>query len=649
MSNFAYIPFTSIDYKGQPSLSSFALKETPLTFIPDLTNFNPNNRVLWIFGDGTTSTAISAVKSYENAGTYTVNFVVYDCFSKSQISTSSQKYHIKNYIDETFTLHLDDNVWKNGQINGPIEIKSYAPINTKISDVYYTVTGSNSMNYELINHDKFAHLKPTYQFYTKIYNYFLQSDQFRTIDKIKFENQHTIYAKISGNSIIQCDETCPGSFAVGLSSENFIYFKDDSISDKITIDFFLDRSNLDVNNLTITLSASIIENDEVERLSITSNGVDGEFYTISSFNIDPIKFYNAWIPFVIKIKDATNHSVKNFEISGFNIEVLSSNTPINSQLYELSTFDMGYGYMYGGVKFPNLENPIEDIQLYANQTLINDQGSEFNLNGTSSFFSVYPSNFITFQKKNEDFDMTETLKSLRFQEILLDNNVLFDEYIRSIFGDITSSPDSLGKKIHEKIANFFQNHYDIDRCEVTALISLMDMVGLDSNTYESSQLKYPEKIKRLINLLSIKPSKLFGFENLFSENFNPRGGIPNDTFGKNLGNKIDTNTYTITAGTPIVSHEKFSKDYSILNTYQPISSTGSNYYKLSGYTDDWGWGLVLPDNFTYTEIEKFYDFYEYIPGFSAEIVENTIIPMEDPDFDNRIRDILYQTLELNTL
>jgi PKD repeat protein len=321
MSNFTYIPFTSIDFAGNPSLSSYALDATPLTFVPDLSNIE-NARVLWSFGDGTTSTAITARKTYHEAGTYNVNLVVYDCFSKAQISTTSQTYEIKNFIDETFTIELSSNEWKNGQINGPISIKSYTPINTKPTNIFYTVNDSNSINYELIKNDKFAHLSPTYQFYDKIYNFAIRSQQYSPINLISFEEYDTIYAKISSNEVVICDKQDIDAFTVGLSSEKVVYFKDDSISDKITIDFFLDQKNSNINNLNVTLSASIIENDDVNRLSITSNGIDGEFYSISSFDIDSIKFYDAWIPFVIKIKDNLNHSVKNFQISGFTVDLL---------------------------------------------------------------------------------------------------------------------------------------------------------------------------------------------------------------------------------------------------------------------------------------------------------------------------------------
>lgn len=645
MSNFTYIPFTSKDYKDEFVLSSYALPQTPITFIPDLTNVGATGRLLWSFGDGTTSTALTATKAYLEAGEYTVNLVVYDCFSKAQISSSSKTYHIKNFIDDTFTVNVSANEWKNAQNSDPIQILRTIPLNKEKSDIFYEVYGSNSENYALVD-DDFPHLSKSYQFFEKIYNYKIQSDQFNNITYISFDEYGDIYAKIDNNSVILCDSEDEDAFVVGLSASKICYFKDDSINN-IEIKFTTDNSKNPINNTSVRLSASIIENDEIDRLSITSNGLDGEFYSISSFNIDPIKFYQVWIPFVVKVKDIKNYSVKNFPSPTFNVDILSSGSSLNPTLYTLSTFNIGDGYYYGGVNFLSAVNVLEDVSIYTDATLTNDQNTVYTLSGVSSSFNVYPKDYIKLEKVNEDFDMTEIFKGLRFQETLLDKNVLFDEFIRSIFGDIDSPPETLGKKLNEKISNFFTNHYDVDRCEIPSLISIMNMTNLDQNIFESSFFKYPENIKRLVDLASVKDEKLFGTTNNFSENLNPRNRVSKEQFGKNLGDQINTDTYVISAGIPIVAFEKFSTKYTLLNTYQPISATGSSYYQLSSYNDDWGWGLVLPTSFSYTDFPKYYEFYEYIDGVEDNIVGNLVTMESENDFDNKIRDVLYSSLQLN--
>jgi len=76
---------------------------------------------------------------------------------------------------------------------------------------------------------------------------------------------------------------------------------------------------------------------------------------------------------------------------------------------------------------------------------------------------------------------------------------------------------------------------------------------------------------------------------------------------------------------PIVAYEKFSKTYQYINTnilsasYANIDAT-KNTYKLSAYDNRWGWGLVLPNAFTATDIPNYYTFFNYVSTF-----ENTYI------------------------
>jgi hypothetical protein len=134
-------------------------------------------------------------------------------------------------------------------------------------------------------------LDKTYAFHEKIYNNYLSSYQYQEIDRITTDNT-SVYAKISGLNLMYATEADNNSFFVGVSGTKDIHFKDDSIN-RINIDLFFDRSVEYLNtrnNTKISLSALIVDNDEVEDLSITSNGLDGEFYEIDSFNIETFHF-----------------------------------------------------------------------------------------------------------------------------------------------------------------------------------------------------------------------------------------------------------------------------------------------------------------------------------------------------------------------
>jgi hypothetical protein len=640
MNNYEYIPFSVLDFKNENVLSSYALTQTPLTFYANISS-NPYLDYLWEFGDNTYSDSITAKKFYNNPGKYVVNLTVFDCFSKAIISTDYKIIEIFDFFPKTFKVDFDninyyDNIeWKIGKINGPIYITALYPSEEEVDDIFYRVDGSSS-DYYFDNNDKYNHLVKNYSIYDKIYNHKSKSFQFEEIDRISTTNSE-VYAKIQNSSIVFSDKSDPDSFFVGLSGFKELYFKNDSLDD-INIQLFFDKSKNQFkgNILNVTLSAKFVDNDDVERLSITSNGLDGEFYPVSSFNIDSYKFNNTDIPIVFKIKDNENYSVKNFpnlSANQINIQILSSGNVVNSSYYTIQNYKSFNGSAIGILKF-NLPKNTYNLQISASLSTINDQNSAYFLSCVSNYFDVFNKNTFTIAKKNEDFDAKETFKELRFQEILLDKNVLFEDFMGSIFGTLSSSYDTLGKKIYEKISNFVDNIQNVDRNEIVSLLSQMKMMDLNTDVYSSNLFTYPEKIKRIIDLASIKNVNLLGVRNQFKENFDIKGFASKEFYGRNLGEEIDTKTYVITAGIPIVALEKFSNTYTLLNTEQPVEYVGSNAYPLSSYNNDWGWPLVLPSNFTFDQIDRYYIFFKYVDVVDGSIVGNTII--YDPNVEKTL-------------
>ena len=632
MSNYQQFDFKIIDYKNEQVLSAYALKETPLKFIPNVNNF-VYIRVLWDFGDGTYSTSLTANKYYDKPGKYDTNLTIFDCYSNAIISNTIKTVDIKDYLVNTFKIdfedvsYYDNIIWKNGKISGPLIASATYPSNVTPSTIFYRISGSGSEYYFQDTPDKFRHLRNTYSFFEKIYNQTKKQYEYIEIDKIEIDTV-PVYAKISNNSIIQTNSTDVSAFYVGLSGNKQVYFKDDSVN-KLQIDLFFDKRNNNIwdNNLKVSLSANIIQNNEVDNFSVTSNGMDGEFYVENSFDIDSQKFSNVDIPFVIKVKDSEHFTVKNFKpLSASNLvyTVLSSNEVISSQYYTISAKDSFSGAIRNTIRFTS-PTKMNDVKITVSGSVSSVQGSVYSLNGETSVFDVYPQNFLTIEKKNESYDATEMFKDLRFQEFLLDDSMLFDEFIGSIFGTLTSSYDTLGKKIYEKITNFVQNIQDVDRNEIFPLISQMKMLNASNNVFEDNSFTYPEKIKRILDLFSISNNKLLGINNKFKENFDLRGYSSKSVYGINLGDQINTNTYVVSAGTPIVALEKFSNKYSLLNTEQPVEYTTNTVYTLSSYNQNWGWPLVLPDTFQFEDIEKYYLFFEYVDTFDNTLYDNTII------------------------
>jgi hypothetical protein len=658
-SSTAYINFSAINYNGVDSLSSYATNLTPLRFVADLPN-TFRHRVIWDFGDDTFSKSFSASKVFKFPGKYTIKLIVYDCNNNAMISSIERVVTILDYIPYTFniikylpnsTIEDTEFVLQCGKIEGPFIARSYYPVYQPASSIFYTISGSNSYDFWNIKNNKFYHLQDYNTCYEKIYNYAIKSYQFKEVDKLEF-NPDEVYAKISNNSIVLCDKNDSGATVVGLTASKEFYIKDDSVSDKILIDFKFDKTtnifkSTDIqnfNNLGVTLSCSVVSNSAY-KLSITSNGLDGEGYQVDSFNINPIKFFNTKIPFIVKIKDFENFSIKNFnpinlsnisinatyttdtqlttEVGEYLLDELgneiyatASHYPLSSIYYSISSLNYTLssqnigGVFRGYIMFPyGTESLLQNVKLIVNGTFINDQLSSFILTGESSYFNVYKSNYYDIWKINEDFNPTETLKDLRFQETLIDKTVLFDDFFGDILGNANSSHESIGIKIYEKISNFISNTQDIDNCEQDFIDSLAKFVGY--NDVNGEQYVYPETIKRIINLASIDKSKLIGELNKFKENLDIRGRTSKTEYGINIGDIINPKTYRVDKDTPIVALEKFSNSYTVLNTYQPLSVIGYNNYPLSAYDSTWGWPLVLPTQFNPIDFEKYYIFFSY--------------------------------------
>jgi len=235
----------------------------------------------------------------------------------------------------------------------------------------------------------------------------------------------------------------------------------------------------------------------------------------------------------------------------------------------------------------------------------------YNLSGQSEPFVVHPENKYNLQKINEDFDMTETLKSYRTTDNMLNYENLFDNFLGSIYGNKYDDGSYFGKNLYEKIANFVMNHADIETCSIDALESFCQETGIEF----TGKVNFPRDIKRLVDLFSIKFKKLWG------DNY--QTGIIEDF----KGNQLDTSSYIISADpqTKIIATEKFNDFNTIVI---PLIVDNNITYPLSSYDQKWGWGLSVPSG---GDIKNYYDFYELLPITDQKL--NSII-----DWDNELSD-----------
>jgi len=652
--NTTYALFEVQDYKNESVLSSYNLDITPLTFKADLPStdfYSDINKfeALFDFGDGTVGTGLTATHTYTQPGEYKVRMVVNDCENNSLLASYSTDINIYDYIENTFSVDIEDDILplSAGEFSKPITITNKAPFYQDSNNIFYTVSGLTIPNYFELTPYKFNHLQKYYSFYEKSYIGNLSAFEYNEIPFISVSGSN-VYVKLSGNAIVDAKSTDVDSVFVGTSGRESYYFSSDQLASGVTINLFKDRnkifskdSSLDYslnnynNNLSISLTANVGTTSlsaNLSSLTINDNGLTEEGDDEAQiFDISPVQFKKAPIPFFIKPTSISNYTVKGLTLNGSitgrlydsnNQEVNTSYYSITSLNSSISGIDTDY-WFYGNLTYDDGLSGFDSFTLGVSAEFTNS-AETFQLTGRSVSFSIYPKDYYYFAKTNEDIDYTEVFKSLRFQEILLDKDILFDDLLGSIFGNLSSNSSSLGKKLNEKIFNFVNNRTNIDTCDLNSLISISNLLDETANVYDDSLFNFPPEIVRLLSLFSTDYNQFKGTKNKFKENFSDKGITTKEKYGKNLGNEINTYSYTVSAGTDIVALEKFSNNYSLLNTYQPICAVDTLQYKLSEFNTDWGWPLVLPTTFTSTDISKFYTFYEYTSGVEGTVYDGII-------------------------
>jgi hypothetical protein len=218
--------------------------------------------------------------------------------------------------------------------------------------------------------------------------------------------------------------------------------------------------------------------------------------------------------------------------------------------------------------------------------------------GESKQFNIYEfKNEYDLRRVNESFNATEYYQSLALPETLQNVPVLWNGFFSAAVG--TGAPqknEDTGQIIYERIANFINNHSDIDTCNVDQLLNLADQTSVPASDYATV---LPAEIKRMIDIASVPKNKLWG--------------VPDNQpiFNLSIGEQLNTRTAILTAGEKMVLKSKFDNNY-ILFTIPQIGSTV--VYPLSSLEDN---GLISP-------ILSNYLFFKYVPRYSGKYIENVI-------------------------
>ena len=637
--NTAYSLFFTYNYTGTESVSSYALPFTGFVFVPfldDIEQILSRKRIVWDFGDGTKVETVTARHAYKSPGKYKVSCYLYDRSGESYFDSYSVNVNVYNFIEDKLTLSTSSNLLTASKFTSPITVERTNSLQTHVYEDHDLTITPYASGFQTetnffdsnINNKHFSHLYPYSSFYIRETNSngiteFVEISSFKTTNEL-------LYCKLSGTDVVLCDPKDSGAIFCGTSGTAEVYFKSDLPIDQVNLLFGFEPNNIRqfANTTTVGISAQIQPNNDFKTLSITSNGLESEGIGDTVFNIDKNKFSNTPINFVVRAKDSDNFSNKSGPLlSNIDIQLTDGTQiyPITAAINNVGVETLSSGSFIKGSFVFNTNTVLRDVFLVA-ITQFNSSSNTFFISGSSKPFNIYPQdNIYNITKQKEDFDMAETFKSISFQPLFEDLRNLYDEFLTNIFGNINSDQTSIGKVTHEKISNFVDNNSIADYANVDRLISIFNQFNIENIQFNTLNYRYPAAIGRLVDLLSIKKSKLFGNKNTFNENFKNYGYVDSDIYGINLGPTIHIDQI-ITPGSSIVAFEKFSGQFNVLNTFLP----GLTSYTISDYEPSWGWGLLLPADGYGNNIVNYYTFYEHISTIEGS-VQNSVINFDDPN------------------
>jgi PKD repeat protein len=230
--------------------------------------------------------------------------------------------------------------------------------------------------------------------------------------------------------------------------------------------------------------------------------------------------------------------------------------------------------------------------------------------GQSRFLNFISHENYDIFKKNENFDMASHMHSLAFMPSLNESEALFKNFLGSVYGTYPVKHDDFGTETYEKIANYVANHSDIDFCNINQLYDMAEEIGIDS---EDFRVNFPANVQRIMDFASINQSRLFGANSLSQDAFK----IPNNQGETNKGNLLNTQTYVVTAGIPVVLKDKTINKYRLVPTGEIFSHTNYSLYDLANFIGlNQGWG-------------EYYEFYSFVPSYDMKQMEG-FIDWENP-------------------
>ena len=380
------------------------------------------------------------------------------------------------------------------------------------------------------------------------------------------------------------------------------------------------------NTITFPISSTTYSNNAPEWFNPNINADDSSLAGISSDFLNRIYVINSIENIVYVIDSNITQIIDQFHIQpkGFNPYLSAANTGTLFDFNNWTKSAQANGD-WSGFRWIN-KYPNNRIQ--GSYTTDSNGVTYKNIVGSTSanYINFYPPNYYDLYKINENFNMAGQMQSVSFQEKLNQSENLFN-FLSTIFG--LSSHNDLGVKAYEKTANYTANVVDIDTCNVNNLYDLAESVDLNTDDF---RLNYPVDIQRSIDLLSINQSRLFG--SVLNDSFN--FSTPSKYNNFNRGDLLDTTTYTVTAGVPVVLKAKSLNSYRLVPTGEvPLNDDIVSNLTMNGLTsyslDTLAYFMGLKNSsYPWTQL---YEFYEFVPSANEIYAQNTV------DWDNQFMNI----------
>jgi len=194
-------------------MTGYAMPFEQFRFVPDFNSVPytvSDKQVIWNFGDGTTSTELTAYHSYTYPGVYNISITYFTSDGYSSVSSYTSAINTYNLINDQIILTTNNDTQESGQYNNPIFLTRYNSYQTTVSGrntvIQLAVSGNQSpfTTAEQYYSDKNAQFK-------SIARFGVQSDLGLTIVNEVSTTNDTIYAIPYGASVITTTNPPPGA------------------------------------------------------------------------------------------------------------------------------------------------------------------------------------------------------------------------------------------------------------------------------------------------------------------------------------------------------------------------------------------------------------------------------------------------------